>query len=551
MGGASGPKGTARTPPFGPRNLFETDAILMGALEGMLSADGEKALGDHGAFWGSGEARELVRLAEMHPPRLNDRDAWGDRVDVVEYHPARHALVRRGIEAGLAVDLHDVDGGERTHRHALRAARLFMTAQTDVGHLSAATTTSAVLGTLLAAGDIGNEWLARAMPRRFDHRFLPISSKLGVTLGLSLVERGASYPASRPETVATFEEGSEETGTARLDGQAWFLSAPMNDAFLVPARTPQGTALFLVSRHRADGTVNGVRLERLKSTLGAHGEAIAEAALVDCEAQMVGSPETAPELVARVLSALRFDALTTASGLARGALARAVHHVRHRRIAGERLIDQPLMARVLADAALDTSAATALTIRLGHALDRAEDDEGQAAYARLVIPAARYFVAKSTQMVTAEALESLGGNGFSEDHELARLHRDAPLAGLTGGAGNTLALDVLRLVEEAPETFSLAISEIAADLDRQTSTASSDLLRAAAEACVRDQGSARILLEQVALVAAAAALHRFAPRALTDAFSDTRLAGPWRASYGMLDGHFDARGIVDYAFPEG
>lgn len=547
MGGATGPKGAGRVPAFGPRNLFETDAILMGALEGVLSADSEKALSDHGAFWGSGEARELVRLGEVHPPRLTECDAWGERIDVVEYHPARHALVRRGLEAGLAVDLHDDDGGERSHRHALRAARLFMTAQTDIGHLSAATTTSAVLGTLLAAGDIGNEWLARAAPRRFDHRFLAVSAKAGVTIGLSLVERGASYPASPPETVATVDA----EGRTRLDGLAWFLAAPMNDAFLIPARTPQGPALFLVSRYRADGTVNGVRLERLKSTLGARGEAIAEATLVDCEAVMVGTPETAADLLAKTLSALRHDALTTASGLARGALARAVHHVRHRRIAGERLIDQPLMARVLADAALDTSAATALAIRIGHALDRAEDDEAQAAYARLVIPAARYFVAKSATMVTAEALECLGGNGFSEDHDLARLHRDAPLAGLTGGAGNTLALDVLRLVEETPEVFALAIGEIAADLDRQTSASSSDLLRAAAEACVVDQGSARILLEQVALVAATAALHRFAPRALTDAFSDTRLAGPWRASYGMLDGRFDARGIVDYAFPEG
>ncbi len=546
MSGATTAKGAARWPAFGPRNLFETDAILVGALEGTLSADSEKALSEHGAFWGSAEARELVRLAEVHGPRLNALDPWGERVDTVEYHPARHALIRRGVEAGLAVDLHDDDGRDRPHRHALRAARLFMTAQTDIGHLSAVSTTSAALAALLGAGDIGNEWLARAVTRRFDHRFLPVSAKLGVTIGLSLVERGASFPSGSPETVARLADD----GSARLDGQAWFLAAPMNDAFLVAAQSPRGPMLFLVPRHRPDGTVNGIRLERLKSTLGARGEAVAEARFVDCDAHAVGTPETAADLVGRALSAQRFDALTAAAGLTRGALARAVHHVRHRRIAGEPLIDQPLMARVLADAALDTSAATALAIRLGHALDRADADEGEAAYARLVIPAARYFIAKSAVLVTAEALECLGGNGFCEDHDLARFHRDAPLAGLTGGAGNTLALDVLRLVEEAPETFSLAIAEIAADLDRQTSAASSDLLRAAAEACVRDQGSARILVEQVALVAAAAALHRFAPRALTEAFSDTRLAGPWRASHGMLDARFDARGIVDYAFPE-
>ncbi|TBW34296.1 DNA alkylation response protein [Siculibacillus lacustris] len=547
MGGAAETRGTGRIPSFTPRNAFESDAILIGALEGMLGPEAERGLAEHGAYWGSSEVRELVRLAETHPPHLVDRDPFGERLDGVEYHPARHALVRRSIESGLAVSAWDEDDAERGHRHALRAARVLMTAQTDSAHLGVATTSSAVLATLIAAGGIGDEWLARTVSRRFDHRFLPVAAKSGVTLGLSLVERGASYPASMPETRARVDGD----GAVHLDGHAWFLQAPMNDAFLTAARTADGPALFLVSRHRSDGHVNGLRLERLKTTLGVRGEAIAEASLIDCEAVAVGTAETAGDLVARCLQALRFDAATIAAGIARGALARGVHHVRHRRIAGEALIDQPLMARVLADATLDTAAATALTIRLAHALDRAEVDEGEAAYARLVIPAARYWIAKTASAVTAEAIECLGGNGFVEDHELARYHRDALLPGLTGGAGNTLALDVLRFVEESPDGFAAAIGEIAVDLDRQSSAASADLIRSAAEACVADQGSARILIEQVALAAAAAALHRFAPRVITEAFTDTRLEGPWRASFGMLDGRFDARGIVDYAFPEG
>jgi putative acyl-CoA dehydrogenase len=546
MGGATGDRSAVRIPPFTPRNLFDTDAILIGALEGTLDPAADAALAEHGAYWGSSEVRELVRLAEANPPKLVDRDPFGERLDAVEYHPARHALVRRGMEAGFGVSLHDEDDADTSHRHARRTARLLMTAETDTTHLGVAVTTSAVLGTLIAAGEIGDEWFARTLPRRFDHRFLPVAEKTGVSLGLSLIERNGSFPASQPETRARIDD----VGNARLDGHAWFLAAPMNDAFLTAARTPDGPALFLVPRHGSDGRTNGVRLERLKQTIGARGEAVAEATLVDCEAVGVGTAETAPDLVQKLLQALRHDAATIAAGLARGALARAVHHVRHRRIAGEALIDQPLMTRVLADATLDTAAATALAVRLGHALDRAGDDEGEAAYARLVIPAARYFVAKTATAVTAEAIECLGANGFAEDHELARLHRDALLPALVGGAGNTLALDVLRFAEESPEGFAAAIGRIAVDLDRTTSQASADLIRGAAEACVADQGSARILIEQVALAAASAALHRFAPRVITEAFADTRLDGPWRASFGMLDGRFDARGIVDYAFPE-
>ena len=545
MAGTRAKTGAATIPPFAPRNLFDDDPILIGALENVLTPEVETSLGELGAFWGSAEARELARLAEANPPRLVDRDAWGERLDLVEYHPARHALVRRAAEAGFAVALHEDDSREPGRRHVLRTARVFLAAQTETSHLSAMSTTSAVLGTLIAAGEVGAEWLIRASSRRYDHRHLPVSAKAGVALGYGLVERDGTFPAAPTANRVR----STETGERRLDGGAWFLAAPMNDAMLVAAADDEGTGLFLVPRFRHDGSPNGVEIERLKSTLGARGEAIAEVRFTDAEAVAVGRPDQAPDLAARALQLLRHDALTVAAGLMRGALARAVHHVRHRTIAGEPLFDQPLMARVLADAALDGSAATALAVRIGLALDRAESDDREAAYARLVVPAARYWIAKSAVTVAAEALECLGGNGFAEDHDFARLYRDAPLPGLTAGAGNILALEVLRLADEAPETFAAAIEAIAVDLDHRSSGESAETIRAAAEACIADQGSARILTEQVALVAAAAALHRFAPRVITEAFTDSRLAGPWRASHGMLDGRFDSHGIVDYVFP--
>lgn len=545
MPGTKGKKGAAGIPPFAPRNLFDGDPILIGALEGVLTPEIETALVEHGAYWGSAEARELARLAEVNPPRLADRDAWGERLDAVEYHPARHALLRRSAEVGLAVSLHDDDARDKGKRHVLRTARLMMTAECEFAHLAVFSGTSAVLAALGAAGEVGAEWLIRASTRRHDHRNQPVAAKAGVALAHGLVERDGTFPTAPTQNRVR----ETEAGDLLLDGHAWFVQAPMADAILVAAEGDEGTALYLVPRFRRDGTANGAEIERLKPAMGTRGEAIAELRFAAAEAIAVGRPDQAADLAGRALAALRHDALVSATGLMRGALARAVHHVRHRTIAGEPLFDQPLMARVLADAALDVAAATALAVRLGHALDRADSDEAEAAYARLMIPAAKYWIAKSAVAVTAEALESLGGNGFVEDHELARFHRDAVLPGLTAGAGNLMALEVLRLADENPEIFTAAIGAVAADLDHRSSADQAATIRAAAEACIADQGSARILTEQVALVAAAAALHRFAPRVITEAFTDSRLAGPWRASHGMLDGRFDAHGIVDYVFP--
>jgi putative acyl-CoA dehydrogenase len=76
------------------------------------------------------------------------------------------------------------------------------------------------------------------------------------------------------------------------------------------------------------------------------------------------------------------------------------------------------------------------------------------------------------------------------------------------------------------------------------------VLRAAIQVAASDEGSARILTEQLALAAAAAELKRLGAGRIADAFIDTRLGGQWRGTYGMLDARHDARLILETLFPE-
>src|SRR5215218_2577007 len=57
---------------------------------------------------------------------------------------------------------------------------------------------------------------------------------------------------------------------------------------------------------------------------------------------------------------------------------------------------------------------------------------------------AKYWICKRVVSVVYEALECHGGNGFIEDHLMARLYREAPLNGIWEGSGNVMCLDVLR-----------------------------------------------------------------------------------------------------------
>ena len=244
----------------------------------------------------------------------------------------------------------------------------------------------------------------------------------------------------------------------------------------------------------------------------------------------------------------RLDCALGSAGMMRAALSEAVHHARHRRVFGEVLIDQPLMQRVLADMALDVAAATALSIRLARAFDEAADDRGEASFARAMTPVVKYWVCKIAPGLTYEAMECLGGNGYVEEAPLARIYREAPVNAIWEGSGNVMALDVLRVLKRGPALFDEVLAGIERDMG-EGSRGTTGVLRAAMNVALEDEGSARILTEQLALSAAAAELRRIGAGRIADAFIETRLAGQWRTTYGMLDGRHDARAIVDTLYP--
>jgi putative acyl-CoA dehydrogenase len=529
-------------PPRAGVNLFEADPVLLGALEGATTGEDESELSRMGAFWGSAESHEFARLADLHAPTLRTHDAQGRRLDLVEFHPAYHALLRRSVEYGLHCS--PWEGSEDAPPgHLVRAAGLFLAAQTESGHLCPVTMTNASVATLSLTDSLADEWVPAILSRRYDHRSLPSARKLGVTVGMAMTEKQGGSDVRANQTRAEPIDGG-----FRLVGHKWFLSAPMSDAFLVLAQAPGGLSCFLVPRLDPDGAPNGIHLMRLKAKLGNRSNATAEAEFVGAIGQLVGEEGRGIAAILEMVTLTRLDCSVASAGLMRAALAEAVHVARHRTAFGAPLIDQPLMQRVLADMALDVAAATALVLRLARAFDAAETDRSEAIFARMITPVAKYWVCKLAPQLVAEAMECVGGNGYVEESPLARLYREAPVNAIWEGPGNIQCLDVIRALKADERALGIVLAEIEHDLGKSSPVAVDDIA-SAASACIADVGSARILTEQLAIAAAAAALRRFAPRVLSDAFMATRLAGQWRATYGMLDARFDARDIVDFVVP--
>jgi putative acyl-CoA dehydrogenase len=124
--------------------------------------------------------------------------------------------------------------------------------------------------------------------------------------------------------------------------------------------------------------------------------------------------------IIEMVSATRLDCVLGSTALMRGAVAQATHHAAHRSAFGGLLADKPLMRNVLADLAVEAEAATALALRLAHAVDSDERD-----LRRLAVAVGKYWVCKRTPAVVGEALECLGGNGYVEESGLPRLYREA------------------------------------------------------------------------------------------------------------------------------
>lgn len=122
-----------QSPPLIGGNAWRGDPLLI-QLGERFSDSVRKDLDGIGRFVLTHEAQDLARLANTEIPRLRTHDRQGRRIDLVEYHPAYHALMRRSVALGLHSSIWENGEAEIGRRHQVRAARFFLMAQLETGH---------------------------------------------------------------------------------------------------------------------------------------------------------------------------------------------------------------------------------------------------------------------------------------------------------------------------------------------------------------------------------------------------------------------------------
>jgi putative acyl-CoA dehydrogenase len=541
-------------PPLGDSNLFTSDVALGDTVQREGGGRAAKGLTAFGQICGSAENAELARLANENTPKLKTHSARGDRLDVVEFHPAYHALMEISCAEGLhsSVWAHHAtpDASPKAGAHVVRAAGCYMAAQMEAGHCCPITMTNAAVPTLLLQPDIAAEWLPKILPKAYDRRFVAFPDKTAVTIGMGMTERQGGTDVRANITRARPAAGKGGPGTEYiLDGHKWFMSAPMSDGFLVLAQAGKGLSCFLMPRFLPDGSVNGLQFQRLKDKLGNRSNASSEVEFHGAHAWLIGEEGRGVPSIIEMVTYTRLDCAVSSAGLMRRAVAHAIHHAEHRSVFGTALVKQPLMAEVLADLALDVEAATALAFRLARSFDRATDQRA-AAWRRLMTPVTKYWVCKIAPAVVAEAMECLGGNGYVEDHTLARLYREVPVNAIWEGSGNVMALDVLRVLQRDGEVVEAVMEELkqAAGDDAHLKAAHARLESILQEPRLLDVRG-RTLVEGLAVLAAGTILRAHAPAAVADAFIATRMGSIPRFTYGQGLDWADKSAIIARATP--
>ncbi len=393
-----------------------------------------------------------------------------------------------GVAAGAtSYGYNQSDAHGQMNGHVVRAALMNMQNQLEPGHccplvmtsaaipvLQAAAHSSAAVGTDKASSAHAQLWLDKVLSRRYDSSNKPIHQKEGATLGMSMTEKqGGSDIRANTTTAVPEEENIAGEGAAyRLWGHKWFTSAPMCDGFLTLAKVspPNSGAeelrevrptCFLVPRWLPDGSRNsGFRIMRLKNKLADRANASSEVEYHGAYGQMLGGEGKGLQTILKMVQMTRLDCTLGAAGGARRALSLALNHAHTRSAFGTPLVQQPMMENLLTDLCITSEAMTLSAMRMASAHARstlgsqtglsAEEIAHESDVFRVGVAILKYYCTKSSPNFAYECMEIFGGNGFTEDHAMARLFRHSPLNSIWEGSGNIMALDVLRASKALP-----------------------------------------------------------------------------------------------------
>ncbi|MFV0524809.1 MAG: acyl-CoA dehydrogenase family protein [Acidimicrobiales bacterium] len=390
--------------------------------------------------------RELERLAlsaDRNPPVLEVRDRTSRPVDRVVKHPDYVALERYAFgEFGLAAMSHrgGVFGEAEALPPLVKYGLVYLFVQAEFGLCCPLSMTDSLTRTLVRFGhpDLVDRFFDRLTSQDLDELHQG---------AMFMTEQEAGSDVGAITTVARLGDDGEW----RLWGDKWFCSNPDAELAMVLARPEggddgtRGLSLFLLPRHRPDGSLNSRRIVRLKDKLGTRSMASGEVTLDGAVAYLVGDPGQGFKQMTDMMNMSRLANGVRSAGMMRRSVNEARFITANRHAFGRPLADLPLMHRQVAKLETAAEEGRAMVFHTAEVLRRADaGDADMGRVLRILTPLIKVRTCRDARKVTGDLMEIRGGVGYIEEWSDARMVRDAHLGSIWEGTSNIVALDVAR-----------------------------------------------------------------------------------------------------------
>jgi alkylation response protein AidB-like acyl-CoA dehydrogenase len=239
-------------------------------------------------------------------------------------------------------------------------------------------------------------------------------------------EAGSDAGAMRTRVVAD-GDAFRVTGTKQ-----WITNGSYAHSFVVFAKEDGRPSAFVVRRGAP-----GFRVTREEEKMGLHSSSTADLAFEDTPAERLGVPGNGMRVALGTLDGGRIGIAAQAVGIAQAALDVATAYAKERRAFGGPIGRFQAVAHKLADMQTEIEAARALVWRAARLKDAGRPHTVEGAQAKL-------FASRVARHWTGEAIQVLGGYGYTKDFPAERFYRDAKVTEIYEGTSEIQRLVIAR-----------------------------------------------------------------------------------------------------------
>jgi alkylation response protein AidB-like acyl-CoA dehydrogenase len=281
------------------------------------------------------------------------------------------------------------------------------------------------IGVHIGAGQL--PILAHGTPEQ-QERLVPPLAQGHELAAFALTEPGSGSDAGALRTRA--DAGQRLTGTKQ-----WITNGSHAHVFNVFARDDDGDgriSAFLVRRG-----ASGFSVTREEEKMGQHSSSTADLAFDATPSERLGPPGAGMRIALSTLDGGRIGIAAQATGIAQAALDLAVGYAKERRAFGRAIGGFQAIQQKLADMQTEIEAARALTWRAARLKEAGHPHTVEGAQAKL-------FASAVARRQTGEAIQILGGYGYTKEFPAERYYRDAKVTEIYEGTSEIQRLVIAR-----------------------------------------------------------------------------------------------------------